>query len=388
MKKRFAFFGIIALLGFALAQATFTFTINGKSAKLETLEKNGKVFVEAQSFAKALGASVSFDKTKRSFVIVSSGGNAVGDVQGTSQQAGGEGVIGKTYSLGRTTNALNFTLTSLEYSLVPVTMDIRGYAPKADEKFLILHFTVQNPQKQASSTVYYGSFKMTAIDSKDINHVVDSYFAREGTTTIFSEQLKPAQKISLFTFLPVPASGAIPKLIVERNDGSPVVRFDLRGKVKPLVAPFADPADASGSSALSEVPAQAGTFYPGLSLGIKLEAVAFSGDKMDGKIPEDGKRYLIATFSIKNILGASANPINFSYSNFKFELRDAEGDKQVFNGYLIKATRDERADGSLKSGEEYRFRVYFSLPNDLKTKTLAVSEGESRAYAFDVSSAK
>jgi Domain of unknown function (DUF4352) len=109
---------------------------------------------------------------------------------------------------------------------------------------------------------------------------------------------------------------------------------------------------------------------------------------MDGKIPDEGKRYLIATFSIKNILGASANPVGFSYSNFKFELRDAEGDKQVFNGYLIKATRDEHADGSLKSGEEYRFRVYFTLPKDLTAKTLAVSEGESRAYAFDVSSAK
>ncbi len=387
MKKHFAFFGVIALLGLALAQATYTFTINGKSAKLETLEKNGKVFVEAQSFAKALGASISFDKTKRNFVIVSSGQSAVGDVQGTTQQAGGEGVIGKTYSLGKTTNALNFTLSSLEYSVSPVTMGNYVYAPKANEKLLVMHYTVQNPQKSELG-VTWDAFKFTAVDAKDINIVFNNYVAREGTTSVFNERLKPAQKISLLAAFAVPASGAIPKLIVERNDGSPVLRFDLRGKVKPLVAPFADPADSSGSSALTEVPAQAGTFYPGSSLGIKLEGVAFSGEKMDGKIPEDGKRYLIATFSIKNILGASANPVSFSYGNFKFELRDAEGDKQVFNGYLIKATRDEHADGSLKSGEEYRFRVYFTLPKDLTAKTLAVSQGESRAYAFDVSSAK
>ena len=60
----------------------------------------------------------------------------------------------------------------------------------------------------------------------------------------------------------------------------------------------------------------------------------------------------------------------------------------VLEWSLLKATRDEHADGNLKSGEEYRFRVYFSLPNDLAAKTLSVSEGESRSYSFDVSSVK
>jgi hypothetical protein len=387
MKKRYAVIGLLALVGLALAQATYTFTINGKPAKLDTLEKSGKVYVEAQGFAKALGASVTFDQAKKSFVIVSSNQNAVGDVQGTTQLAGGEGVIGKTYSLGKTTSALNFTLTSLEYSLTPVTMGTTVYAPKANEKLLVLHFTVQNPQKQDSS-VYYGSFKITAVDAKDINIVYSNYIAREGTTEIYNTALKPAQKVSLYAAFAVPAAGQIPKLIIERNDGSPVVRYDLRGKAKPLVAPFIDPTDSSGASALPEVPAQPGTFYPGLSLGIKFEGAAFSTDKMDGKAPADGKRYLIATFTIKNLTGATANPLSFYYGNFKIELRDAEGDKQVFNGYLIKAARDEHADGSLKPGEEYRFRVYFTLPSDLAGKTLAISEGESRVYAFDVSSAK
>ncbi len=386
MNKRYALIGLLALLGLALAQATYSFTINGKPAKLDALEKSGKVYVEAQSFAKALGASVTFDAARRSFVIVSSG-TAPADLQGTAQLAGGEGAIGKTYALGKADNALNFTLTSLEYSLSPVTMGTYVYAPKANEKLLVLHYTVQNPQKR-DVTVYYGSFKITAVDAKDVNHVFDNYVAREGTTEIYNTALKPAQKVSLYAAFAVPAAGQIPKLILEPKDGAPVVRFDLRGKVKPLVAPFIDPADGSGASALPEVPAQAGTFYPGLNLGIKLEGAAFSTDKMDGKAPADGKRYLIAALTIKNLTGATANPVSFSYGNFKIELRDAEGEKQVFNGYLIKASRDEHADGSLKPGEEYRFRVYFTLPNDLAAKTLAISEGESRVYAFDVSGAK
>jgi hypothetical protein len=386
MKKYFWLLSGLTLLGLALAQSTYSFTVNGKPAKLETLENGGKVFVEAQSFAKALGAQVTFNKTKKSFVIVSSGA-APSDVQGTAQLAGGEGVVGKTYSLGKTDNALNFTLTGLEYSLTPVTMDTIVYAPKASEKLLVLRYTVQNPQKR-DVPLNYANFKITAVDAKDVNHVFDNYVARDGTTEIYNASLKPAQKVSLLAAFAVPAAGPIPKLIIERNDGSPVVRYDLRGKVKPLVAPFADPSDSSGASALSEVPAQLGVFYPGMSLGVKLEGAVFSTDKMDGKPPADGKRYLIATLGIKNLTGATANPVRFDYSNFKFELRDAGGDKQVFNGYLIKAARDEHADGSLKSGEEYRFRVYFALPSDLTAKTLAVSEGASRVYAFDVSGAK
>lgn len=387
MKKRYALLAALALLGLALAQTTATFTINGKPAKLDTLEKGGKVYVEAQSYAKALGASVTFDQAKKSFVIVTTGQNAVGDVQGTAQLAGGDGALGKTYSLGKTTNALNFTLAALEYGLAPITMGTNVYAPKADEKLLVLRYTVQNPQKSDTS-LYYGSFKMTALDAKDINHELNSDVVRDGTTEIYNAQLKPAQKINLLAVLVVPAAGAIPKLIVERGDGSPVLRFDLRGKVKGLVAPFADPADSSGSSALVEVPAQAGVFYPMFNFGGKLESVAFSQDKMDGKAPDAGKRYLIATFAIKNLLGTTAQPVSYSYSSFKFQLLSAEGDRQTFSGYLIKAARDEHADGSLKSGEEYRFRVYFTLPSDLAAKTLSVSEGVSRAYNFDVSSAK
>jgi hypothetical protein len=386
MNKHIVWLTTLTLLGLALAQSTYSFTINGKPAKLETLEQSGKVFVEAQSFAKALGAQVTFDKAKKSFVIVSSGA-APSDVQGTTQLAGGEGVIGKTYSLGKSTNALNFTMTNLEYSLLPVTMGTYVYAPKAGEKLLVLRYAVQNPQK-AELGVAWDAFKFTAVDAKDVNIVFNNYVARDGTTEVYSARLKPAQKISLLAAFAVPAAGAIPKLIVDRNDGSSVLRFDLRGKVKPLVAPFADPSDSSGASALGEVPAQIGTFYPGMNLGMKLEGAAFSQDKMDGKTPDAGKRYLIATFTIRNILGGNANPVRFDYSRFKFELRDVGGDKQVFGGYLIKAARDERTDGSLKSGEEYRFRVYFALPSDLGAKTLAVSEGESRVYAFDVSTAK
>ncbi len=377
---------LLAVLGLALAASTPTFVINGKPANLETLEKGGKYYVEVQSFAKALGASVTFDKAKNQYVIVSSGQAAQTEVAGTAQLAGGEGELGKTYTLGKN-NPINFTLRSAEYTVSRVTVGSHVYAPNAGEKLLVLHYTVQNPTKREQG-IDYSSFKFTAVDAKDVNQLFNNYIAREGSSEIYQAQLKPAQKIDLIAAWAVPAAGPIPKLIVERESGAPVLRYDLRGKAKPLVAPFADPADSSGATALQEVSAAAGTYYPLKTFDMRLESVSFSSDPIDKKAPAEGKRYLVATLSIKNASGPTAREAGYSYSNFKFDLKDADGEKTNFNGYLMKAGRDEHADGSLKPGEEYKFRVYFELPQNLSGQTLYASEGDSRTYAFDISSFK
>ena len=249
---------------FVLAASIPTYVINGKPAKIETIEKGGKFYVEVQSFSKALGASATYDKTKNQMVIVSAGQTAQTEVAGTTQLAGGEGVIGKTYTLGKT-QPLNFTLKSAEYTVSRINMGPNIYAPKADEKLLVLRFTVQNP-KQNEVSLSYSSFKLTVVDNKDVNHEFDSYIAREGTSDVLGINLKPAQKIEVYAVWPVPASGVTPKLIVARDQDSPVLRYDLRGKIKPLPAPFADPADSSGATALGEVPASTGTYYPAYEL--------------------------------------------------------------------------------------------------------------------------
>ncbi len=366
-----------------LAAALPTFVINGKTVKVDTLEKGGKYYVEVQGFAKALGVSLTYDKAKNQFVIVSVGQAAQTQVAGTAQLAGGEGEFGKTYTLGKS-SPLNFTLRSAEYTVSRVTMGTSVYAPEANEKLLVLHYTVQNPT-QRDRWVNRNSFRFTVVDAKDFNHVFDNYVAREGTTEIYEVDLKPAQKVDLVAAWAVPASGVMPKLIVERERGAPVLRYDLRGKVKPLPAPFADPTDPSGATALEEVPARAGTYYPMLKFDMRLESVSYSTEPMDKRPPAEGKRYLVATFAIKNACAPTAREANFSYSYFKFELKDTDGEKQEFDGYLIKAARDEHADGKLKPGEEYKFRIYFELPQEVKGQTLYAAEGKSRVYAFDLS---
>ena len=101
------------------------------------------------------------------------------------------------------------------------------------------------PQKN-DLAVNWSSFKFTSLDKLDVNHVCDSYFMRDNSSVVYSEALKPAQKINLMAARPVPAVRPTPKLIAAREDG-PVVRYDLRGlaKAPPI---FADPSDPSGAS--------------------------------------------------------------------------------------------------------------------------------------------
>lgn len=376
----------LSVAAIALAQVAPSFTINGKKVAVPTVINKGRVYADAEALAKAMGSSVTYDKAKQSLVIVS-GRTTSQAVQGTAQLAGGEGVLGKTYSLGKADNAMNFTLRSAEYSVARVTVGTNVYAPKADEKLLILRYTVQNPQK-SEMNLAWSTFKITAVDAQDVNHVFDNYVAREGANDRLETRLKPAQKIDAYLAFAVPAQGVIPKLIVERGDGSPVLRYDLRGKVKALPAPFADPADKSGATALEEAPAQIGQAYPLKTFDLKLESVAYSTEPMEKRPPAEGKRFLVATFAIKNATAKTAGEATYGYSNFTFELRDADGDRVKFDDYLLKPSRDERAEGRLKPGEEARFRVFFELPADLAGKTLYAKESDSRTLVYDVSSAK
>lgn len=65
-------------------------------------------------------------------------------VLGTTQLPGDFGQIGQTYTLGQR-EPINFTLKSAEYAVTPFVVDNNTWVPKADEKLLILHYTVHNP---------------------------------------------------------------------------------------------------------------------------------------------------------------------------------------------------------------------------------------------------
>jgi hypothetical protein len=294
---------------------------------------------------------------------------------------GVEGKIGQTYTLG-TDNHINFTLNSAEYTLERVNIDTHTYAPNGDEKLLLLRYTVHNPNK-AERNYYWSTLSFTAVDAMNQNREFEQNVGSRETGESLNIDLKPAQKVEAYTVIKVPAKGVVPKLIVKPESGG-VIRYDLRGVAKPLTALFADPADKTGATAPGEISAQNGQYYPLQNFDIKVLETGYA-DALGETVPEEGKRFFVATVSLRNATKAEQR---FYWATFKPTLVDADGEEVEWPQSLFKATRNEAAEGTLKPGQEYKARVYFPLPKDVAAKTLTLAEGESHSFAFDVSATK
>jgi hypothetical protein len=299
-------------------------------------------------------------------------------VLGQNQMAGQNAQIGTTYTLGKD-SPMNFTLRRAEFSIEAINYDTSTIVPTKDQKVLVLHFTAHNPMKEAQH-LDWSSFTFTAVDALDNNHENHRIVAREGTRDTVRLALKPAQKIDVWTAILVPARVALPKLIVASEEsGLPVLRFDLRGKVKGIAAPYAD---AIGTSVAAQVPAKAGDFNPLGTFAARLDKAADTREALNEEAPEESKRYLTAIFTLKN---TSNSEQHYDWGKFIATLIDADGEKVEYNQILLKANRDERARGTLDPGEEAKVRFYFTVPEKIAGKTVLLREGEEgRTFAFQL----
>ncbi|WP_027483622.1 hypothetical protein [Deinococcus pimensis] len=304
-------------------------------------------------------------------------------VQGTTPLDGQNARPGQTFTLGKQ-SPLNFTLKSAEYSTGRVVIGENVYYPNADQKLLVLRYTVHNPQKSAAR-YYWADLKFTAVDALDRNHEFIGAVARDGTTDKLEVNLKPAQKVDVVTAIVVPAAGPVPKLIVTRAGEASVLRYDLRTQAKALPSGFADPADTSGATARSQVPALTGKLMPLKWFDVRLDEATFTTDMLDGKTPSVGMRYLTATFVIKNNLWRD---VEYAWSDFKPTLKDADGEKVAYNQVMLKANRDEKAGGKLPKGEEVRVRFYWELPQNVTGDSVLLTDESGRGFVFDVKQAR
>ena len=304
-------------------------------------------------------------------------------VLGTTQLPGEFGKLGTTYTVGKS-EPVNFTLKSAEYSITPVMIGNSIWVPKADQKILVLHYTVHNPlpreQRYSWSQIHF-----TAVDAQDKNQEMIQAVNREGTTESFDVNLKPAQKIEVSAALLVPAEGVVPKLIVEREKGAPVIRYDLRDKVAALPLTVAA---APGVDAPKIVSATPGAFYTTGVFDMRLDEIAYAPGPLNRQSPGSGKRFLTAIFTLKNRTKQSQR---YYWGVFVADLKDADGEKSPYVQTLLKATRDESVDASLAAGEDVRIRFIFAIPDNVTGKTIRVLEckevqhNDARSFAFDIS---
>ncbi|MCW3060255.1 MAG: hypothetical protein JWQ02_2076 [Capsulimonas sp.] len=317
--------------------------------------------------------------------------------RGTHQMAGGEGVLGETYTLKE---GPNFTLVSAEYSVARINLSAGSVlVPKADEKLLVLHLRAKNPRKD---DLYLGGtfvgFQTVAMDGKTRDD--SEYIIHSGDKDSLAVTLKPGQGIDdLVTACIVPAAGPVPKLILTKGregTNEEVTRYSLgtaQNPVKPLPAPIADPADPKGATALTSVPAVIGQTYPAGFFDITLDSLAFSTDKIGENDPPEGKRWLVGVMTLKN---QSFQHVYISAANaFSIFLKDEDGDKTTFSDYLRHVKTDDNTDNSPEYGETVRTRFFLAVPKDgAPGKTLSIAEsvdnsgGVSRAYVYDISGLK
>lgn len=306
---------------------------------------------------------------------------AVKGIMGTAQLPGDDGKIGVTYTMG-SENPVNFTLNSAELSLDHFVQGENAWVPKRDEKHLVIYYTLQNPQKEELG-VNWNTLHFTVVDEMNVNHEYTEYVSDKVSKNKLDMTLKPGQKVEAYTYFVLPAEGRAPKLMVIPNKG-PVLRYDMRDKIKTLVAPFADPKDPTGYTALKEVPAQKGVAYNTGALSVTLDSVSVNDTPMmQDWQPAENTHNVVFTMIYKNISPAE---VGVNWATIAYDLHTEQGEQIPWNQYILLANAGRKLDMTLKPGEETKARAWFEVPADSKAGKFSFCEGESgRLFTVDVS---
>lgn len=304
---------------------------------------------------------------------------------GTTQMEGQWGELGKEYTLCPD-DPMNFKLRSAEFVASRIRIGDEVFFPNAKEKFLVLHYTIHNPQKREMNASW-DTFEFTAVDATNENREYSEEVGQEDNNLpLGSIYLKPAQEIKVFTFIPVPAKGVIPKLIVKRGDG-PVLRYDLKEKVKPLEPPFLDESDPTGATALKDIPAEMGAFYPTGVYDLRVDSAAYTKETLEGYEPEEGTHHLVINVSIVNMSGETQNVY---WATFLPTVQTKDGERIGYNQVILHGKRNESLSTELEPDQEIKARFFFQVYDDDPAKTLYIEEffydeNLNRRFVFDLS---
>ncbi len=297
---------------------------------------------------------------------------------GTSQMAGEWASFNKPYSLGSKGNKMNITLRSAEYTVGQVVIGAETYFPNKGEKLLVLHYTMQNPEK-SPGVAGWSTFRFTAVDAEDANH---SSVLRTGMETNRKElnmKLKPAQKVEAYTLIRVGADGETPKLIVQRGPGM-VLRYDLRGKVKQLPAEYADPADVTGATVRTEISGKTGQYYHASDFDFKVGSIAVLTDGVGDRKPGKGKATVLVSCTVKNKSGAASA---FSWTTVKPSLTMDSGTATWHKSLVDVSSLESINMPRLAPGQETAVGFIFAVKADTKPQKLVCTTKSGISYSFD-----
>ncbi len=297
----------------------------------------------------------------------------------STQLKGDQAKFEQEYSLGKD-SPINIVVHSAEYSVARVVTSGEMDFPMANEKYLIVKMTLRNPQP-SELFIRYDSLKITAITADSVNFDCQNWVLTGGNS--LSMTVKPAQKIEAVAYIKVPANENIPKLMFKSSDDL-VLRYDLRDKIKPLVAPFADSSDPKGATALATVPGQLGAYCDLGEWDFKLDSAAYTTEPpKETSLNDENNHYLVISGSFKN--GGPAE-YYFRYDSVAPTVTTADGDDIESRGMMELASRHEWVALNMKKNQEIKVRIYFEMSKDVTPKvfTMKMQDG-TRAFSWDLS---
>ncbi len=280
------------------------------------------------------------------------------------QLPGGVGALNVPVRLGEGDEVFQVVLTDASFETRVVNADDTIVAA-ADKKLLVLKFTVQNPHSTMDRFYRGDSFHWMVVGANADNYTDVGTAYNPDKLTAVSLELKPAQRIPLWTYIEIPKDDPVPKLMLTIQSSKNVVRYDLKGKVKPLTGIFA----------MSEPTAKFGENLP---IGVYDWVVSAPESSTKSPIPsmevEESAPFLTFPITVSN---PGKIVKYFRYDSLQYEFTDADGTPvDIAAVDAVRASSPEPFAGDLKSGQALKLRLVFRLAGNAKPVSLTLKDPE------------
>jgi hypothetical protein len=287
---------------------------------------------------------------------------------GTVQLPGDNGQVNVAYSMGNKGDELNFTLDTAEFADRAHFADGTTF-PTAEQKLLLLTFTVQNPQKK-EMFLTWNTFKFTVVSPEDQNQEFGGYLYHPTQKTRYSSTLKPAQKVKATIAIPIHAVGPVNKLMVRRGE-APVLRYDLRSKVKPLTGPFAT------NEGIDIAKEGAGALNTPFGLG-QFDWTIESVEAVEGPVgnykARDGEKAYIVIATVKNT-GLLKQGV--TWNTLRPTMKDADGEQFEWKQDFLGMNSNKTIGTELEPNDTIRAKFVFTGPANAKPAKLSLLDNRT-----------
>jgi len=327
--------------------------------------------------------------------------------KGQSQIAGGNGRFGVVYSLK---DGWNEELLSAKYTVDPFV----GYEyafPGPNQKLLVVDFAIKNALPD--SLFYNLGSRYDAFDQHGNKFECIEAELASNSDKEFGPTLNPGQGLGQpsmndplrMVFL-VNADSMIRKITINqgrKGTSEDIVRYFMAGATKaadgdngdpantiaPLPDSVRDPADPSGATAVDPGFAGkpgTGVFYPSRVFGYNLASVDDAPDGMQysGNGPDDGKKYVTATLTVKCLV-PQPQPYFDATGDSTIQLTDADGQTYAAIARLSKSHDVDYEGDKIAPSTPVTIRCLFMVPKDVVLKTFTTGATGARMWNWDIS---